>query len=125
PGFGYIGLFIFFHVEENEPKEDARVPLAPARQSTERVSRKLAALRQTREPDPFATSMLGAGQREIRNPKSNNCFQAPFEGLPDVSHSAGGDSLRAFTSVAIGRLSGRLEWLRGKANDAVLFNGAD
>ena len=25
------GLFIFFHVEENEPKEDARVPLLPAR----------------------------------------------------------------------------------------------
>ncbi|MDJ0804921.1 MAG: hypothetical protein QNI89_01465 [Desulfobacterales bacterium] len=56
-------MFIFFHVEENEPKEDARVPLAPARRRIERVSRKLASLKQVREPNPFDTSMLGAGQR--------------------------------------------------------------
>jgi hypothetical protein len=56
-------LFIFFHVEENEPKEDARAPLLPARRRIERVSRKLASLRQVRETCPFDTSMLGAGQR--------------------------------------------------------------
>ena len=32
--------------QENEPKEDARVPLYPARRGLERVPRKLAALRQ-------------------------------------------------------------------------------
>ncbi len=57
-------MFIFFHVEENEPKEDARVPLLPARQRTERVSRKLASLKQVREPCPIDTLMLGAGQRD-------------------------------------------------------------
>jgi hypothetical protein len=27
-------LVVFFHVEENEPKEDTRVPLNPARRQT-------------------------------------------------------------------------------------------
>ena len=40
-------MFIFFHVEENEPKEDALAPLDPARQRIERVSRKLATLKQS------------------------------------------------------------------------------
>ena len=68
------GLFIFFLVEENEPKEDARVPLNPARRGGARVSRELASLRQAREPDPFATSMLGAGQREMRKPNVSKLF---------------------------------------------------
>ena len=38
-------MFIFFHVEENEPKEDARVPLDPARRRHGRSTRKLARLR--------------------------------------------------------------------------------
>jgi hypothetical protein len=48
-------LFIFFFGKENEPKETARAPLAPACQRIERVSRKLASLRQVREPYPFDT----------------------------------------------------------------------
>jgi hypothetical protein len=56
-------LFIFFHGKENEPKETARVPLAPARQHIERVSQKLASLTQVCEPCPFDTLVLGAGQR--------------------------------------------------------------
>jgi pyruvate dehydrogenase E2 component (dihydrolipoamide acetyltransferase) len=40
-GGGHL-LFIFFHVEENEPKEDARVPLSPARRRGGRSTRKLA-----------------------------------------------------------------------------------
>ena len=39
-----------------------RVPLYPARQRIERASRKLASLKQVREPYPFNTPMLGAGQ---------------------------------------------------------------
>jgi len=34
--------FIFFHAEENEPKEGARVPLHPARRRHGRSTRKLA-----------------------------------------------------------------------------------
>ncbi|MDJ0809591.1 MAG: hypothetical protein QNJ01_05780 [Desulfobacterales bacterium] len=45
----------------------------------ERVSRERAALKQAREPNPLDTSMLGAGQREVRKPKDTNRFQAPFE----------------------------------------------
>jgi hypothetical protein len=52
--------------QENEAKESARVPLNPARRRIERVSRKLASLKQVREPYPFDTSMLGAGQRELK-----------------------------------------------------------
>ncbi len=62
-------FFIFCPVTENEAKEHARAPLSPARQSSERVSRELAALKQARAPNPFATSMLGAGQRETIKPK--------------------------------------------------------
>ena len=72
------GLFIFFHVEENEPKEDARVPLYPARHPIERVSRKLASLRQDREPYPHDTVMLGAGQRE--KPEVLSDRYAPLRG---------------------------------------------
>jgi hypothetical protein len=59
-------MFIFSHVEENEPKEDTRAPLIPARRHVERVSRKLASLVQVREPNPFETTMLSAGQRDIK-----------------------------------------------------------
>ncbi|MDJ0889215.1 MAG: hypothetical protein QNI89_18085, partial [Desulfobacterales bacterium] len=59
----FSGLFIFFHVEENEPKEDARVPLNPARRPVVRRARKLASLRQVRALFPPDASMLGAGQR--------------------------------------------------------------
>jgi hypothetical protein len=38
-------MIIFFHVEENEPKEDARVPLDPARRRHGRSTRKLVRLR--------------------------------------------------------------------------------
>jgi hypothetical protein len=38
----FLLLFIFFPVEENEPKEDARVPLFPARRRCGRSARKLA-----------------------------------------------------------------------------------
>jgi len=38
----FSGLFIFFHVEENEPKEDARAPFLPARRRRGRRTRKLA-----------------------------------------------------------------------------------
>jgi hypothetical protein len=37
-------LFIFFPVEENEPKEDALVPLSPARRRSGRSTRELARL---------------------------------------------------------------------------------
>jgi hypothetical protein len=57
-------MFIFFRVEENEPKEDARVPLHPARRRVGRRARRLASLRQVRVLIPPAVSMLGAGQRE-------------------------------------------------------------
>ncbi|MDJ0668617.1 MAG: hypothetical protein QNJ61_15125 [Desulfobacterales bacterium] len=60
-------LFIFFHGKENEPKETARVPLNPARRRIERVSRKLASLKQVREPGPLDPPMLGAEQREINH----------------------------------------------------------
>jgi hypothetical protein len=60
--------FIFFHVEENEPKEDARVPLYPARRQCGRSARKLAllpaGLKQSARIVPPALSMLGAGQRD-------------------------------------------------------------
>ncbi len=68
-------MFIFFHVEENEPKEDARVPLAPARRRDVRRARELAALRQARALTPPAVSMLGAGQRG--KPQAQQINQAP------------------------------------------------
>jgi hypothetical protein len=41
PGMGFLGfgLFIFFPVKENEPKENARVPLYPARRFNDRLPR--------------------------------------------------------------------------------------
>jgi hypothetical protein len=57
-------LFIFFHVKENEPKENARVPLNPARRRHGRRTRKLASLRQSARFYPAASPMLGAAQRE-------------------------------------------------------------
>jgi hypothetical protein len=75
-------LFIFFHVAENEPKEDARVPLDPARRRGDRSTRKLAPLsaelRQSACLIPFAPPMLGAGQREIQNPKAQKPNLSPF-----------------------------------------------
>jgi hypothetical protein len=65
-------------VTENEAKEHARAPLHPARHSIERASRELASLRQAREPDPFDTAMLGAGQWERRKPKVNKLFSSHF-----------------------------------------------
>ncbi|MDJ0874123.1 MAG: hypothetical protein QNJ02_02565 [Desulfobacterales bacterium] len=60
----FLGVFIFFHVEENEPKEDARAPLFPVRRHVGRRARKLAALKQVRALFPPDVSMLGAGQRD-------------------------------------------------------------
>ena len=57
-------------MKENEAKENARVPLHPARRHIERVSRKLASLKQVREPYPIDTPMLGEEQREIGKPKT-------------------------------------------------------
>jgi len=76
---GYFhALFIFFHVEENEPKEDARIPLNPARRRGGRSVRKLARLRQgygwLRQSARFilsASPMLGAGQRESNQKVKN------------------------------------------------------
>ena len=64
-------LFIFFHVEENEPKEDARAPLDPVRHHVGRRARKLAALRQVRALFPPAVPMLGAGQRGEAEPSTD------------------------------------------------------
>jgi hypothetical protein len=60
-----MGL-LFFRGKEKQPKETARVPLKPAGRRIERVSRKLASLKQVREPYPLDTAMLGAGQREFK-----------------------------------------------------------
>jgi len=71
PTVNQILAFIFFHVEENEPKEDARAPLYPARRRHGRSTRKLARLRlgygelkQSARFFPSVPSMLGAGQWE-------------------------------------------------------------
>jgi hypothetical protein len=80
-----MGFFIFFRVEENEPKEDARVPRPlrgfPAHRRGERSARELARLRQgygglkqSARFIPSAPSMLGAGQRETRKPKTEKPF---------------------------------------------------
>jgi hypothetical protein len=55
-------LFIFFHVEENEPKEDARVPLPPARRRYARGTRKL--------------TPLSAGFKQVRAPLSGRTVDA-------------------------------------------------
>ena len=57
------GLFIFFHVKENEPKETARVPLGPAPRHIGRRTRKLARAQTVRVLFPSVAPMLGAGQR--------------------------------------------------------------
>jgi hypothetical protein len=58
-------LFIFFRVEENEPKEDARVPLHPVRRRSDRRAAELASFKQAAALYPSVSPMLGAGQREV------------------------------------------------------------
>jgi len=70
-------LFIFFHVKENEPKENARVPLNPARRRCDRSPRKLASLKQSARLFPVAPSMLGAAQR-IKTQSLKSTFE-PYE----------------------------------------------
>jgi hypothetical protein len=41
-----IGLFLFFRVKENEPKENAHAPLFPARRRCRRRASELASLKQ-------------------------------------------------------------------------------
>jgi len=72
----FLMSFIFFHVEENESKEDARVQLFPARRRRVRSTRKLTrlrqafgVLRQSARFDPAASPMLGAEQGEIQDQK--------------------------------------------------------
>jgi hypothetical protein len=83
-------LFIFFRVEENEPKEDARVPrrgALPCASSTrpERAetrpafAKATAGFRQVRALFPTVTPMLGAGQREIESKIQNHHF-TPLRG---------------------------------------------
>jgi hypothetical protein len=66
--------------KKTEAKENARVPLNPARRRHGRSARKLASLKQSARFFPAASPMLGAGQREIQNQNLKNCFPAPFEG---------------------------------------------
>ena len=70
----FHGLFIFFHVEENEPKEDARVPLNPARQKYGRRASELASLKQADALFPSVFLMFGAGQRETGKPNVDKLF---------------------------------------------------
>jgi hypothetical protein len=56
-------MFIFFRVEENEPKEDARAPLFPARRREDRRVSELASPKQADTLIPILSPMLGAGQR--------------------------------------------------------------
>jgi hypothetical protein len=63
-------IFIFFHVQENEAKENARVPLLPARRRRGRRVSELASLRQADTLFPPPSPMLGAGQRENQKPKA-------------------------------------------------------
>jgi len=61
-------LFIFFHVEENEPKEDTRIPriLRVAASAGARGNSPAFRRAQTvRGLFPSVASMLGAGQRGI------------------------------------------------------------
>ncbi len=46
----------------------------------ERVSRERASLKQARAPNPFDTSMLGAGQKEAKKPKDQKPFSSPLRG---------------------------------------------
>jgi hypothetical protein len=66
-------------VEENEAKEDARVPLNPARRRRGRSVSELASLKQADPLFPPPSPMLGAGQREIQNLKSR--FKVFFYGV--------------------------------------------
>ena len=75
----FKSFFIFFPVEENEAKEDARVPLDPARRRDGRSARKRASLKQSARFNPTAPSMLGAVQRETGIPKTIIPFIVPFE----------------------------------------------
>jgi hypothetical protein len=74
----YFAFFIFFHVKENEAKENARVPLHPARRRGGRSARKLASLKQSARFNPSVPPMLSAGQKEIENQKLKNQIQDPF-----------------------------------------------
>jgi hypothetical protein len=56
--------------KRTEAKEDARVPLHPARRHGGWSARKLASLRQSARFKPSAPPMLGAGQREIEKTKN-------------------------------------------------------
>jgi hypothetical protein len=80
-------LFIFFPVEENEPKEDTRVPLHPVRRHGGRSARKLASLRQSARFNPSTALMLGAGQRDLRQ-KPKTIFK-PYLLAPMIVFSSG------------------------------------
>ena len=72
-------FFIFFHVEENEAKENARVPLDPARRHGGRSARKLPRLGGSDSPRALirpSSPMLGAEQREIQNQSLKKRFKA-------------------------------------------------
>ena len=83
----FLYLFIFFHVEENEPKEDARVPLHPARRHLGRGARKIVSLKQVHALFPSAMSMLGAGQRG--KPEPQRIDTPGSMGLLNASHPDG------------------------------------
>jgi len=74
---GFI-LFIFFHVEENEPKEDARVPLNPARRRRDRSARKLTFAQTV--PALFSVRSADArrGTKGINSTLSQKNFNHPF-----------------------------------------------
>ena len=77
PALSIIMMFLFFRLKEKEPKENALAPLSLARRRIERVSRKLASLGQVREPNPFDTPMLSAGQRGLQAEPQNNEIYSP------------------------------------------------
>ena len=78
------GFFIFCHVRENEAKENARVPLNPARRRCDRSTRKLARfIAGSDSPRAYfrphrRCSARDNGKEENLNHKGR--FQAPFEG---------------------------------------------
>jgi hypothetical protein len=81
-----------FTWKENEAKENARVPLYPARRRCGRSARKLTrlrlgygGLRQSARFFPSAPPMLGAGQWE-----NQTYFKTLSTGQPDASRIAGG-----------------------------------
>jgi hypothetical protein len=57
-------LFIFFHGNENEPKETALAPLASARRESGRSASEPASLKQADALFPYVRPMLDAGQRD-------------------------------------------------------------